>query len=213
MVRVPRVENRWSSLCLGWSNIICGFSWNKWLGLYCVSLINIIQTIRRSYLSCSCVHWVEFLTHDRSNSGPSISRILDPRGSNSRPMKIDLGIPLILPRFGWSARSRKTVVCLRRPFSHTQMFTRVRSLIYVQVGSSRYRAGEDISGPNDYFQRFWNGHRHKRVMSLSRFLEMGDRLLAFIVFMIPLFADLNRFNYFLEMLNPCTSQWNDNPAQ
>ena len=48
--------------------------------------------------------------------------------------------------------------------SHTQTTTRDGSLVYVQVESGRDRADEDISGPTDQFQLFWNCYERQRVI-------------------------------------------------
>ena len=58
-------------------------------------------------------------------------------------------------------------------FSHTPTTTRAGSLVYVRVGSGQFRAGQDICGPTDHFQWFWDDCGHKRVMynSINRGLE------------------------------------------
>ena len=53
--------------------------------------------------------------------------------------------------------------------SHTQFTTRAGSLVYIWVGSGGDQTGEDICGPTDHFQQFWNGYGRQRVILLVWF--------------------------------------------
>ena len=64
---------------------------------------------------------------------------------------------------GWPARSRHMHASI---FSHTRMTTRAGSLVYVRVKSGHSRAHEDISGPTDHFQLFWNCYGSQRVIQM-----------------------------------------------
>ena len=48
-------------------------------------------------------------------------------------------------------------------FSHTQMITQAGSLVYVQAESGHDRAHEEICGPTDHFQQYWNGYGRQRI--------------------------------------------------